>query len=308
MHLCRGNGLLTGTDPEEQQRQLKKQKNRAAAQRSRQKHTDKADALHQQHESLEKDNLALRKEIQALQAELAWWSQTLHVHERLCPMDCASCSAPGLPGCWDQAEGLLGPGPQGQHGCQEQLELFQTLDSCSPAQPLSPGPQPHDSPSLLQSPLPSLSLGPTVVAEPPVQLSPSPLLFASHTGSSLQGSSSKLNALQPSLTAQTAPPQPLELEHPTRGKLKSSPNNPSSDLGLACLQSREHKPALSAAAWQGLGVDPSPHPLLAFPLLASLKSTSNLVSGAALAPSSGSGSNLSTRASPPSLLGAALRG
>ncbi|XP_065384063.2 basic leucine zipper transcriptional factor ATF-like 2 isoform X5 [Macaca fascicularis] len=47
MHLCRGNGLLTGTDPEEQQRLLKKQKNRAAAQRSRQKHTDKADALHQ---------------------------------------------------------------------------------------------------------------------------------------------------------------------------------------------------------------------------------------------------------------------
>ncbi|KAI2560822.1 basic leucine zipper ATF-like transcription factor 2, partial [Homo sapiens] len=155
MHLCGGNGLLTQTDPKEQQRQLKKQKNRAAAQRSRQKHTDKADALHQ-HESLEKDNLALRKEIQSLQAELAWWSRTLHVHERLCPMDCASCSAPGLLGCWDQAEGLLGPGPQGQHGCREQLELFQTPGSCYPAQPLSPGPQPHDSPSLLQCPLPSL--------------------------------------------------------------------------------------------------------------------------------------------------------
>ncbi|XP_054293516.2 basic leucine zipper transcriptional factor ATF-like 2 isoform X2 [Pongo pygmaeus] len=269
MHLCGGNGLLTRTDPKEQQRQLKKQKNRAAAQRSRQKHTDKADALHQQHEFLEKDNLALQKEIQALQAELAWWSRTLHVHERLCPMACASCSAPGLPGCWDQAEGLLSPSPQGQHGCREQLELFQTPGSCSPAQPLSPGPQPHDSPSLLQSPLPSLSLGPAVVAEPPVQLSPSPLLFASHTGSSLPGSSFKLSALQPSLTAQIAPPQPLELEHPTRGKLGSSPDNPSSALGLACLQSREHKPALSAATWQGLGVDPSSHPLLAFPLLSS---------------------------------------
>jgi ATF-like basic leucine zipper transcriptional factor len=33
-----------------------------AAQRSRQKHTDKADALHQ-HESLEKHNHTLRKEI-----------------------------------------------------------------------------------------------------------------------------------------------------------------------------------------------------------------------------------------------------
>uniref|UniRef100_A0A8B9YUZ6 Basic leucine zipper transcriptional factor ATF-like 2 n=1 Tax=Bos mutus grunniens TaxID=30521 RepID=A0A8B9YUZ6_BOSMU len=76
---------LSLQDAEEHQRQLrKKQKNRAAAQRSRQKHTNKADALHQQHESLEKQNHALRKEIQALQAELAWWTQALHVHERLC--------------------------------------------------------------------------------------------------------------------------------------------------------------------------------------------------------------------------------
>nr|XP_002755564.3 basic leucine zipper transcriptional factor ATF-like 2 isoform X1 [Callithrix jacchus] len=270
MHLCGGNELLTRTDFEEHQRQLKKkQKNRAAAQRSRQKHTDKADALHQQHEFLEKDNLTLRKEIRALQAELAWWSHTLHVHERLCPMDCSSCSAPGLPGCWDQAEGLLGPSPQGHHGCPEQLELFQSLDSCSPAQPLSPGPHSHDSPGLLQSPLPSLSLSTTVVPKPPVQLSPSPLLFSSHTGFSLLRSSSKLSALQPSPTAQTSPPQPLELEHPAKGKLGSSPNNSSSALGLACLQSRERKPALSAASWQGQGVDPSSHPLLAFPLLSS---------------------------------------
>ncbi|XP_035119132.3 basic leucine zipper transcriptional factor ATF-like 2 isoform X2 [Callithrix jacchus] len=222
-----------------------------------------------QHEFLEKDNLTLRKEIRALQAELAWWSHTLHVHECLCPMDCSSCSAPGLPGCWDQAEGLLGPSPQGHHGCPEQLELFQSLDSCSPAQPLSPGPHSHDSPGLLQSPLPSLLLSTTVVPKPPVQLSPSPLLFSSHTGCSLLRSSSKLSALQPSPTAQTSPPQPLELEHPAKGKLGSSPNNSSSALGLACLQSRERKPALSAASWQGQGVDPSSHPLLAFPLLSS---------------------------------------
>uniref|UniRef100_A0A2K5E873 Basic leucine zipper ATF-like transcription factor 2 n=1 Tax=Aotus nancymaae TaxID=37293 RepID=A0A2K5E873_AOTNA len=263
MHLCGGNELLTGTHPKQLQVKKQKRPRHAGPQRSPlQKHTDQADCP--QHEFLEKDNLTLRKEIQALQAELAWWSQTLHVHERLCPMDCSSCSAPGLPGCWDQAEGLLGPSPQGQHGCPEQRELFQSPDSCSPAQPLS-----HDSPGLLQSPLPSLSLSPTVVPKPPVQLSPSPFLFSSHTGFSLLGSSSKLSALQPSLTAQTAPPQPLELEHPAKGKLGSSPDNPSSALGLECLQSREHKPALSAAAWQGLGVDPSSHPLLAYPLLSS---------------------------------------
>ncbi|KAI5933175.1 Basic leucine zipper transcriptional factor ATF-like 2 [Manis javanica] len=77
MHLCGDSGLLTGTDPEEHQKQLKKkQKNRVAAQRSRQKHTDKADALHQQHESLEKHNHALQNEIQALRAELSLFIQT----------------------------------------------------------------------------------------------------------------------------------------------------------------------------------------------------------------------------------------
>lgn len=44
----RTEGTSPCQDPEEHQRQLKKkQKNRTSAQRSRQKHTDKADALHQ---------------------------------------------------------------------------------------------------------------------------------------------------------------------------------------------------------------------------------------------------------------------
>ncbi|KFO28431.1 hypothetical protein H920_10292 [Fukomys damarensis] len=101
MHLCQGDALLAGTDPKECQKQLKKkQKNRAAAQRSRQKHTDRADALHQQHESLEKHNQALRKEIQGLKAELAQWSQTLHLHEHLCPRVCTPGLAPEPPDCW----------------------------------------------------------------------------------------------------------------------------------------------------------------------------------------------------------------
>ncbi|XP_069326316.1 basic leucine zipper transcriptional factor ATF-like 2 [Eulemur rufifrons] len=270
MHLCGGDGLLTGTDPEEHQRQLKKkQKNRAAAQRSRQKHMDKADALHQQHESLEKHNHTLRKEIQALQAELAWWSRTLHMHERLCCMDCASCLAPGSPDCWDQTEKLLVPTPHGKQGCQEQPGLFQSPVCSPPAQQLSPGPQPHDSPGLLSCPLLSLSLDTAVVTAPPAQLSPSPVLSASPTGYSLLESSSKLSALLPSPTAQPDPLQPLGLEHSTGGRLGSSPHNPSPALRLACQQSREHGPAFSTADWQGLSVDPSPHPLLAFPLLSS---------------------------------------
>ncbi|XP_069422647.1 basic leucine zipper transcriptional factor ATF-like 2 isoform X1 [Ovis canadensis] len=270
MHLCGGDGPLTRTDAEEHQRQLrKKEKNRAAAQRSRQKHTSKADALHQQHESLEKQNHALQKEIQALQAELAWWTQALHVHERLCPLDCASCLAPGAAGCWGQAEQPPGSAPHGQRGCQEQLGLFRTPASSPSAPQPSPDPQPRGSLGLLLSPLPSLSLGPAAVTASPARQSPSPAQSASPAGSGLLRPSSKLNTLLPSPTAQPAPLEFLRLEHPTRGKPGSTPHSPSAAPGLGSLQGREHKPASSAADWQGLDVDPSPHPLLDFPLLSS---------------------------------------
>lgn len=271
MHLCRGDELLTGMDSEEHQRQLKKkQKNRVAAQRSRQKHTNKADVLHQQHESLEKHNHALRKEIQALQAELAWWSRTLHMHERLCQMDCASCLAPVPPGCWGQAERPPGPVPHGRHGCLEQPGLFQRPISSPAAPQFSPDPQPHGSLGLLLSPLPSLSLGSAAITASSAQLSPSPFQCASPTGSGLLRPSSKLNdALLPGPPARPSPPQPLGLEHPTRGKPGSSPQSPSAALGLAYLQGSEQRPASSAADWQGLGVCPSSHSLLAFPLLSS---------------------------------------
>ncbi|XP_036115777.1 basic leucine zipper transcriptional factor ATF-like 2 isoform X1 [Molossus molossus] len=268
MRLCGGEGLLTGMDPEGHQRQLKKkQKNRASAQRSRKKHTDKADALHQQHESLEKHNHALQKEIRGLQAELAWWSQALRMHECLCLVDCASCLAPLPPGFWSQAKQPLDPGPHRQHDCQEQVGLFQTPVSSPSAHQLSPDLQPPASSGLL-SPLPSLSLGSTTITAPPAQLSSTPVQSASPSGSSLLRPSSKLKALLPSSSAQPAPPQPCGPEHLTRGKLMSSPHSPSAALGLACLQDTEHKP-LSVADQQGLGVELSPHPLLAFPLLSS---------------------------------------
>ncbi|XP_008071197.1 basic leucine zipper transcriptional factor ATF-like 2 [Carlito syrichta] len=240
MHLCGGGGLLPWTEPKEHQRQLKKkQKNRVAAQRSRQKHTDKADALHQQHESLEKRSQALRKEIWALQAELAWWRRALQVHERLCHVDCASSS----PGCWDQAQQPPGPALHGQ-------------------QAASP-------PGHLLSPLTSLSFDPAGVTASPAQPPPSPVLSASPTGSGLLGSSSQPSTLLPSPKAHPDPPQPLGLEYISGGNLGSSPHLPSSAPGPACLQSREHKPAPSAVGWQGLGVDPGPHALLVFPLLSS---------------------------------------
>ncbi|XP_004770164.2 basic leucine zipper transcriptional factor ATF-like 2 isoform X1 [Mustela nigripes] len=270
MHLCGGNGLLTRTDPEDHQRLKKKQKNRAAAQRSRQKHTDKADALHQQHETLEKHNHVLRKEIQALQAELVWWSRTLRTHEDMCLVDSATCLAPGTPGGWGQTERPPDPVFHGQHGCQEPLGLFQTPVSSPSAHRLSPDLQPHSSPGLPVSPLPSLSLGSTKVTAPSAQPSPSPVQSASPLGSSLPRPSSELDTLLPSPPALCGPLQPLVMEYPTSGKLGSSADNLSVALGVACLQGSEHKPGVLSAAHQlGLGVDPSPHPLLAFPLLSS---------------------------------------
>ncbi|KAM5248449.1 LOW QUALITY PROTEIN: basic leucine zipper transcriptional factor ATF-like 2 [Ctenodactylus gundi] len=219
MHLCQGDALLPRTDPEGCQKQLKKQqKNRVAAQRSRQKHTDKADALHQQHERLEKHNHALRKEIQALQAELGRWSRTLDLHERLCCVDWASHLAPGPAGCWGQTEQLLErPTPRGQHGCQEQSGLLWASVCSLPTQQLLSGPQPRDSagclcPSVLTIPWPPCN-----------DHTPGHILPGSPTGSTLLGSSSKLSTLRPRSPAQAAPPQPLGLEPSTRGKLGCCP-------------------------------------------------------------------------------------
>ncbi|XP_075404128.1 basic leucine zipper transcriptional factor ATF-like 2 [Tenrec ecaudatus] len=197
MHLCGSNGLLASTDPKEEhwQRQLKKkQKNRVAAQRSRQRHTDKADTLHQQHESLEKHNLALRKEIQALQAELAWWGRTLNVHQRLCPA---------------AASFLMAPGPPGPPECGEKPSLFQ-----APASPLlqPPGPPrvPSDPLGLLECPLPSLDLGLAAeVPGPPVQLSPSSVLPPATACPSLQGPSLALRARPAGSPNPDCPPEPL---------------------------------------------------------------------------------------------------
>lgn len=215
----------------------------------------------QQHESLEKQNRALRKEIQDLQAELAWLSRTLHRH--VCLIRGASCLAPLPPDCWDQAQHPLDPAAHGQHGCQEQLGLFQTPVSSPSAQHLSPDLQPHGSSGFLLSPLASLSFGPTTVTAPPAQLSPGPVRSASPSGSSLLRPSSKFSSILPSPSTQTVPPQPLGLECPTSEKQESSLHIPSAALGLACLQGREHEPSSLAAEQQGLFLGLSSHLLLA---------------------------------------------
>ncbi|KAM4617971.1 basic leucine zipper transcriptional factor ATF-like 2 [Discoglossus pictus] len=62
----------------------KRERNREAALKSRKKHTQKADALHQEFERLEKDNSALKKEIQSLLLQKKHLTQALEEHEPTC--------------------------------------------------------------------------------------------------------------------------------------------------------------------------------------------------------------------------------
>ncbi|XP_063293922.1 basic leucine zipper transcriptional factor ATF-like 2 [Pelobates fuscus] len=65
----------------------KRQRNRAAAIKSRKKHTERADVLHQEYEKLEKDNAALRNEIKQLEQEASRLSCILKEHETTCCLD-----------------------------------------------------------------------------------------------------------------------------------------------------------------------------------------------------------------------------
>uniref|UniRef100_A0A6I8QEW3 BZIP domain-containing protein n=1 Tax=Xenopus tropicalis TaxID=8364 RepID=A0A6I8QEW3_XENTR len=62
----------------------KRESNRVSAYKSRKKHTERADLLHQEYEKLEKENSALHKEIQSLQQEHLNLTKVLQEHEAAC--------------------------------------------------------------------------------------------------------------------------------------------------------------------------------------------------------------------------------
>ncbi|XP_077179382.1 basic leucine zipper transcriptional factor ATF-like [Paroedura picta] len=62
----------------------RREKNRIAAQKSRQRQTQKADTLHVESEDLERQNAALRREIRQLTEELKHISAVLTSHETHC--------------------------------------------------------------------------------------------------------------------------------------------------------------------------------------------------------------------------------
>ncbi|MBN3294888.1 BATF factor, partial [Amia calva] len=63
---------------------MRREKNRIAAQKSRMRQTQKADTLHLESENLEKENAALRKEVQRLTEEAKHLSTVLSNHEPFC--------------------------------------------------------------------------------------------------------------------------------------------------------------------------------------------------------------------------------
>ncbi|NP_001091208.1 basic leucine zipper transcriptional factor ATF-like isoform X1 [Xenopus laevis] len=62
----------------------RREKNRIAAQKSRQRQTEKADSLHIESENLERLNSALRGEISGLREELKYLTCVLSTHQPVC--------------------------------------------------------------------------------------------------------------------------------------------------------------------------------------------------------------------------------
>ncbi|CAH2328947.1 basic leucine zipper transcriptional factor ATF-like [Pelobates cultripes] len=71
----------------------RREKNRIAAQKSRQRQTQKADALHIESESLERLNSTLRREIRLLREELKYLTCVLSTHQSICVLSATKQSA-----------------------------------------------------------------------------------------------------------------------------------------------------------------------------------------------------------------------
>ncbi|XP_028655952.1 basic leucine zipper transcriptional factor ATF-like 3 [Erpetoichthys calabaricus] len=78
-------GTLSDSTLKPSDRKIKRrERNRAAAQKSRKKQTERADVLHQELETLEKSNLAYLKEIENLKREMKHYNDVLREHESKC--------------------------------------------------------------------------------------------------------------------------------------------------------------------------------------------------------------------------------
>ncbi|KAM4522861.1 LOW QUALITY PROTEIN: basic leucine zipper transcriptional factor ATF-like 3 [Odontesthes bonariensis] len=80
---------------DEGRRLRRREKNRAAAQKSRKRQTQRADLLHETCELLEQRNRQLRREVDSLSEEQHLLTEALRAHEPFCPiMHCSYASSP----------------------------------------------------------------------------------------------------------------------------------------------------------------------------------------------------------------------
>uniref|UniRef100_A0A671NPG8 Si:dkey-23i12.7 n=1 Tax=Sinocyclocheilus anshuiensis TaxID=1608454 RepID=A0A671NPG8_9TELE len=79
------------SDSQKDHRHHRREKNRDAARKSRRKHTEKADLLHEELQTLEQSNAAFVKEIAELKKELQLYTSALEQHiphcTKLCPFE-----------------------------------------------------------------------------------------------------------------------------------------------------------------------------------------------------------------------------
>ncbi|PIO32386.1 hypothetical protein AB205_0182280 [Aquarana catesbeiana] len=73
----------------------RREKNRIAAQKSRQRQTQKADTLHVESENLERVNAVLRRDIRRLREEIKCLTYTLSSHQSTCTL--ATHKMPAVP-------------------------------------------------------------------------------------------------------------------------------------------------------------------------------------------------------------------
>ncbi|XP_073443944.1 basic leucine zipper transcriptional factor ATF-like [Dendrobates tinctorius] len=73
------------SDSSDKKKVQRREKNRIAAQKSRQRQTQKADTLHES-ENLERLNAALRREVRCLRDELKYLTRVLSSHQSVCTL------------------------------------------------------------------------------------------------------------------------------------------------------------------------------------------------------------------------------
>ncbi|XP_048885136.1 basic leucine zipper transcriptional factor ATF-like 3 isoform X2 [Brienomyrus brachyistius] len=82
---------LAENSPDSFRKCKRRENNRAAAQRSRKKQTERADELHKELQSLEHSNAAYEKEIASLREEIEKYTAALQRHEPHCPLHTSPC-------------------------------------------------------------------------------------------------------------------------------------------------------------------------------------------------------------------------